>query len=367
MARTALLRIVLALGTAAASAAPAAAETGAAPVRKLEAIWTTAVPGKPAEGYLYGWRLRVQRDNGVSLAAGSTLITLDASGKIRRCALLAARQTESYSSIPLEGGDFLVQPNAAGVGPMRLARLTADGAARFTAQERLPKDLVSILHDAVLLPNGRIAAAVSYGPGPNIELGLLVFDAAGRRLGDHRTTIFMPASEGLTRLFPRARDGAVEGVTVLGMGSRPAGFGPFMKRFTFTGEVPVATEAEFLGERSHLLCGAMNAGGAVIVAAAEGESEDRPVTLRWFDDGGEQTEFATVGAAERCQIAMRADGASLVLLAPRTLLAFDGEAKPLWRAELPDDAAAIGWMSDGDIVAVHQTARGAAAVRYLAQ
>ncbi len=193
MARTALLRIVLALGTAAASAAPAAAETGAAPVRKLEAIWTTAVPGKPAEGYLYGWRLRVQRDNGVSLAAGSTLITLDASGKIRRCALLAARQTESYSSIPLEGGDFLVQPNAAGVGPMRLARLTADGAARFTAQERLPKDLVSILHDAVLLPNGRIAAAVSYGPGPNIELGLLVFDAAGRRRGS-RASFRAPAT-----------------------------------------------------------------------------------------------------------------------------------------------------------------------------
>ena len=134
MARTALLRIVLALGTAASSAAPAASETGAVPVRKLEAIWTTAVPGKPAEGYLYGWRLRVQRDNGISLAAGSALVTLDAGGKIRRRTLLSAHRTESYSSIPLEGGDFLVQPNAAGVGPMRLARVTADGAARFSAQ-----------------------------------------------------------------------------------------------------------------------------------------------------------------------------------------------------------------------------------------
>lgn len=367
MPRSTVLRIVLALGLAATIAAPAAAESGETPARRLEAVWRTAVPGKADEGYLHGWRVRIQRDNGVSLAAGNTLVTLDAGGKIRHRAVLPVRAKESFSSIPLEGGDFLVQPNAGGLGALRLLRVTADGAARFTAQERLPKEILSFLHDAVLLPNGRIAAAVSYGPGPNIELGLLVFDAAGRRLGDHRTTIFMPASEGLTRIFPRLRDGAIEGVSVLGMGSRPAGYGPFQKSFTFTGEVPVATEAEFLGERSHLGCSAMNASGAVIVAAGEGEDAVKPITLRWFDYAGDQTEFLTVGAADRCQIAMRADGASLVWLAPRTLLAFDGAAKPLWRADLPEDAAAIGWLSDGDVVAVHQAARGTAVVRYLAQ
>ncbi len=363
MPRSTVLRIVLALGLAATVAAQAAAETGEPPARRLEAVWRTAVPGKAEEGYLHGWRVRIQRDNGISLAAGNTLVTLDASGKIRRRAVLPLRAKESYSSIPLEGGDFLVQPSAADLGSLRLVRVTADGAARFTAQERLHPDVRSFLHDAVLMPNGRIVAAVSYGPGPNGELGLLVFDAAGRRLGDHRTVIFMPASEGLTRVFPRES----EGVSVLGMASRPSGYGPFQKSYAFAGDVPVATEAEIFTERADLRCSAMNASGAVIVAAGEGEDAVKPITLRWFDYAGDQTEFLTVGAADRCQIAMRADGASLVWLAPRTLLAFDGAAKPLWRADLPEDAAAVAWLSDGDVVAVHQAARGTAVVRYLAQ
>ncbi len=365
MARSTLLRIAPALAVAFACAAPVAAETEEILARKLEAIWKTAVPGDSTVSTFYGLRLRIQSDNGISLAAGHALVTLDAAGKIRHRALLPQRKDEGYSSVPLEGGDFLVQPNAAAVGQLRLSRLSADGVARFTAQERLPKDILAILHDAVLLPDGHVAAAASYGPGPNDVLALLVFDAAGRRVGDHRTTIFLPASEGFTRIFTHLRDRELLDLAVMGMGSRPSGSGPFRKLYGLAGEIPVGTEAAFLGAGS-LRCSAMNADGAAIVGVADAKGEDKRLTLRWYDYAGEQSAARTLDEADACQIAIRRDGGSLVWLAPRKLLALDDGAKPLWRAELPEDAAAIGWMSEGDIVAVHPAASGMNVVRYVA-
>lgn len=349
----------------AALSSPAAAETADVPSRTLEAVWKTAVPGENPDSVYFGLRLRVQADNQVSLAAGHVLVTLDGAGKVRHRAMFPLRKNEPYMSVPLAGGDFLVQPKAAIVGEVRLMRVSPDGRPRYTSQERLPKDILGLLHDALLLPNGRIVAAASYGLGPNAVLALIALDAQGRRVGDNRTTIFALASEGSTRLFPRINDGRVETVSVFGMGMRPEGSGPFRKTFTVDGDVPVATEAEFLGSPAALRCSAMSANGVAIVAAAEGESESKSVTLRWYDDAGELTEFLTVGEADQCQIAMRADGGSLVWLAPRTLLAFDADAKPLWRAALPEDGVAIGWTAEGDVVAVHSAAGGLAVARYM--
>jgi hypothetical protein len=346
--------------------AAAAARAEDAAIRQLEPVWKTAVPGTSAVGPFFGLRLRVQDDNRISLGAGYALVTLDAAGKIQHRVLLPRRTNEEYSSIPLEGGDFLVQPNAAATGQMRLLRVGADGRQRFAASERLSSEILGILHDATLLPDGRVVAAVSFGPGPNAVLALLAFDAAGRRVADNRTVIFLPASEGLTRLYARFRERAFEGVSVIGVGSRRTGSAPFRKMFNFAGNVPVASEADFLGAGT-LKCSAMNAGGLAVLGVSDAAGESKRIALRWYAYGDEQTAARDLEDADSCQIALRREGSALVWLAPRKLFALDDDAKLLWRAELPEDAVAVGWMSDGDIVAVHPSATGANVVRYLAR
>lgn len=365
MANSTLLRIGFTLAASLICAAPAAAETEEIPTRKLEAVWKTAVPGDSTVGHYYGPRLRIQSDNRISLAAGHALVTLDAAGKIRHRALLPHLKKEFYSSLPLEGGDFLFQPDPGASRQLRITRVSADGAVRFAAQERLPEGIVSIMHDAGLLPDGHVLAIASYGPGPNTVMALLVFDGAGRRVGDHRSVIFLPASEGLTRLYVQLRDRDLAGISVVGMGFRPPGPAPFRKLFSLTGAVPVGSETVFLGAES-LKCSAVNAPGNAILGTSDAKGEDKRVTLRWYGGDGEQTASRALEDADSCQIATRRDGASLAWLAPRKLFAVNDDAKLLWRAELPEDAVAIGWMSDGDIVAVHPTGDGANIVRYIA-
>jgi hypothetical protein len=354
-----------ALAAVIACAAAGAAQAEDAATRKLESVWKTAVPGDSKVGVFFGLRLRVQDDNRISLAAGYALVTLDAAGKILHRVVLPIRKNEEYASVPLQGGDFLVQPNAAATGQMRLSRVSAEGRTRFANVEKLPGEILGILHDALLLPDGRILAAASYGPGPNAVLALLVFDAAGRRVADHRTTIFLPASEGMTRLYAQFNDRELSGISVIGMGSRPNGSGPFQKIFTFMGEVPVAPEADFFGA-GYLKCSAMNAGGSLLLGISDPKGDNKRVTLRWLRYPGQEPETRDLEEADSCQIALRRDGSSLVWLAPRKLFAFDEDAKLLWRAEFAEDAVAVGWMSDGDIVAVHPSGAGANVVRYLA-
>jgi hypothetical protein len=115
-----------------------------------------------------------------------------------------------------------------------------------------------------------------------------------------------------------------------------------------------------------MMCSAVNAGGDAILGTVDRKGEDRRVTLRWFDGSDEESASRALEDAETCQIATRREGGSLVWLGPRKLFALDDGAKLLWRAALPEDAVAIGWLSDGDIVAVHPTRNGADVVRYVA-
>src|SRR5262249_33952884 len=152
-----------------------------------------AVPGLGKFDASSTLRLRVQDDDRISFAARYALVTLDGAGKILHRAMLPVRRQQEYAIVPLPGGDFLIQANAAGFGAMRLGRYAADGRARFTNTEPLHPEINSILHDATLLPDGRIAAVASLGVGPNDTLALVVFDAAGRRIADHRMALFLPA------------------------------------------------------------------------------------------------------------------------------------------------------------------------------
>src|SRR5689334_21992421 len=130
--RSIVARVVSgALAAVIACAAAGAARAEDAATRKLEVVWKTAVPGNSTVGVFYGLRLRVQDDNRISLAAGYALVTLDAAGKLLHRVLLPIRKNEGYASVPLQGGDFLVQPNAAATGQMRLSRFSADGRTRF--------------------------------------------------------------------------------------------------------------------------------------------------------------------------------------------------------------------------------------------
>jgi hypothetical protein len=342
---------------------PAKPEAPAPETRKLEVLWQTLVPhpGKPEES---AWRLRVQDDNRLSLASRHALVTLDGTGKLRARVVLPSRPNEDYAIVPLAGGDFLVQANAAGFGAMRIARYTAEGRLRFLNVEPLDKETNSILHDAIAVPDGHVAAVLSLGPGPNDVLSLVLFDAAGRRVADHRMRVFnlMFPSGSWTRIHPGLDGRKLGSAIVLGTGFRGRAF---VQPYGFMGNVPVASETLFLGE-GHQKCGAMMPAGGVVVGLSDPKTE-AALKLRWYDSGGEETASHDAGEARECDITVRRDGSSVVWLAPRRLLAFDAAAKPLWRAELPADAIAVGWTVEGDIAAIHATANGVNAVRYLAR
>jgi len=104
--------------------------------------------------------------------------------------------------------------------------------------------------------------------------------------------------------------------------------------------------------------------GSVLVGLYDPKTE-AALRLRWYDGGGEETASHDAGDARECDLTVRRDGSSVVWLAPRRLLAFDAEAKLLWRAELPADAIAVGWMAEGDLAAIHTATNGINVVRYL--
>jgi hypothetical protein len=233
---------------------------------------------------------------------------------------------------------------------------------RFLNVEPLDKETNSIVHDAIALPDGRVAAVLSLGPGPNDVLALVLFDGAGRRLADHRMALFtlmFPAGS-WTRIHARLDDRKLQSLSVLGTGSEGRAF---VQRFGVMGNVPVASPTRFLGA-GNLKCGVMTPADGALVGLYDPKTE-AALKLRWYDSGGEETASHDAGEARECDIALRRDGSSVVWLAPRRLLAFDAAGKPLWRAELPADAIAVGWMAEGDIAAIHPATNGVDVVRYL--
>src|SRR5262249_7115840 len=165
------------------------------------------------------------------------------------------------------------------------------------------------------------------------------------------------------RIYAKLDRKELEYVAVLGTGTPRRGSTPFVQPFGLMGRVPVAFETRFLGT-GHLMCSAMTPGGASLVVVRDAKREDLMVTLRWYDRDGDETASRDLGEGLECAIALRHDGSSLVWHAPRRLLAFDADAKLLWRAELAADAVAVGLLSDGDIAALHPAGTGVNVVRY---
>jgi hypothetical protein len=368
------------------------------PERKLAPVWQADIrlqSGQTFEDQYHAPTLRIGDDGRVSLAlmvreAGSKaallgfdLITLAADGTVLHRARAAAApevgNADAYMHVlTLPRGDFLVaRTTGPGAKVIELSRRGPDGTVQHTHRDTLRDDFV-LLHDALVLDDGRLLVVLSVGPGPNDILWAMLFDGAGRLAAEHQARVLLGGGEWATRAYQLTRDLGPGRIAVLGNGvdrhpSRDvAGTSPpivhWLLWFDLAQRVPVTTGPQIIGDGA-LECSAIASEGAALLGVRDVGRAERGITLVWLSDEQKllrkRTYPPTETEDERC-IVLRRDG-SLVWLADRKLLAFDKAGEPIWHAMLPAGAKSVAAMPNGDIVAVHFAAGGIRVVRYAVQ